>query len=362
MKPFFAILTIGMLFLLGGSFAATATDVVYVSGQVTDAHGQPLSNALVAVFNDRNQVVDYAHTDDNGNYILALPVSALHLPQHHSQTFLAQVFDTAGHLVGGLLDFIANPLRAGVHAAAAGVAATTPNPLAKGGIAVGAGVVDQTLFALSTDKQTSVQQQHDRKQPGILILKAIAPGYKDLAGPTSIYWMEEDTFHVAGRTQKATVAWVDPVQLASLNAKEPSHAESNYLTFTQARLSPSLAAYGQTVRIEAFLPTPSVPKVAIVVVARDNRNGLIWQLYPKGDGWYEGEFTIDKRFPVNDQTISVLAYGADEQHPGRRPDVERSILRAGLWDPKEPFLYNPLLVCSRNRADLTLTVLPPTRP
>jgi hypothetical protein len=359
-KPFFAILAT-MLLLLAGSLAATAADMVYVSGQVTDADGQPLANALVAVFNDRNQVVDYAHTDDNGNYILALPVSALHLPQHHSQTFLAQVFDTAGHLVGGLFDFIANPLRAGVHAAAAGVAATTPNPLTKGGIAIGAGVVDQTLFALSPDKQSPAQQQAKRKQPGVLMLKVIAPGHKDFAAPASIYWMEEDIFHVAGRTQKATVAWVDPVQLASLNTKEASRADSNYLAFTEARLSPSLASYGQTVRIEALLPTPSVPKVAIVVVARDDHNGLIWQLYPKGDGWYEGEFTVDRRFPVNDQTISILAYGADEQHPGRRPDVERNILRAGLWDPHKPFLYNPLLVCSRNRADLTLTVLPPVQ-
>lgn len=347
--------------LLIPSYFAWAADIIYVSGHVEDEAGHPLAHALIAVFDDRNRVVDYAHTDNQGNYLLALPATALHLPQHHSKTFLAQVFDTAGHLVGGLVDFIANPLRAGVHAAAAGVAATTPDPLTKGGIAVGAGVVDQTLFAISTDKKYSPETQTKRKQPGTLMVKVIAPHYKDLAAPASIYWMEQDVFHAAGKTQKATVAWVDPVQLASEDSSQPSKVASNYLSFTEARLSPSIASYGQKVRIEAFLPTPLEPVVDIVVVARDDKNGDIWQLEPKGNGWYEGEFVVDKHFPPNDQTISILAYGADEQHPGRRPNVERSILRAGMWDPHKPFLYDPLLVSSRNRADLTLTMLPPLR-
>jgi len=63
----------------------------------------------------------------------------------------------------------------------------------------------------------------------------------------------------------------------------------------------------------------------------------------------------------DDQTISLIAYAADERHPGRRPDAERAIEGAGMWNPKQPFQYDPLLVVSRSRADLTLTVLRPQK-
>jgi len=59
--------------------------------------------------------------------------------------------------------------------------------------------------------------------------------------------------------------------------------------------------------------------------------------------------------------ISIIAYAADEQHPGRRKNAEGAIEHAGLWEAHKPFVYDPLIVVSRTRADVTLTVVSPSR-
>ena len=47
--------------------------------------------------------------------------------------------------------------------------------------------------------------------------------------------------------------------------------------------------------------------------------------------------------------------------PQGAPDMaatsEDAINGAGLWDPKKPYVFNPLLVVSRNRAEASLTVV-----
>jgi hypothetical protein len=145
--------------------------------------------------------------------------------------------------------------------------------------------------------------------------------------------------------------------MSMTDSDKPSRIKSEYLRFAAARLEPSLAEPGQRVRILAKLPSPPDPAIYTVVVARNSRTGQKWELSPIGDGRYEGEFVVDKHFPRDDQTISILAYAAQEQKPGRRPDAERAIEGAGLWDTKKPYRYDPLLVVSRNRADLVLTVV-----
>ena len=343
------------LTIIGSSSYAAADNSVYLSGHVDGADGKALQNALIAIYNDKNQIVDYAHTDNSGNYLMSVPEADMHLPRQRGRSFLSQVFGLATHLVGGAAIFLANPLRAGIHAVASSEAASLVDPLAKGGLAAGSIVVDEALFAVSPRPP---KPKEARKEPGVLLVKVVAPGHSDLVGIDQIYWMEEDTFHAAGRTQKITAAWMDPIHMADLDSNSPSRVYSNYLVFQSARLAPSLVNRGQVVKIYANLPTPPEPAVHIIVVARDNRNGEVWQLHPAGNGYYEGDFTVDKRFPYNDQIISILAYPALQQSPGRRLDAESAILHSGLWNPNRPYVFNPLLLASRNRADLTLTVLP----
>src|SRR5205823_6333625 len=99
--------------------------------------GQPVVGALVAVYYDGNKVVDYARTDRNGEYALAVPPKALHLNQKHGQNFFAVVTGTALRFVGDAAGFVANPVRAGVHAITSSQAANITDPITRGEFAAG---------------------------------------------------------------------------------------------------------------------------------------------------------------------------------------------------------------------------------
>lgn len=333
---------------------------VWVVGTMRNRQGEPIANGVVLAYNTNDTVVAWARTDSEGEYALPVPEYLLHLQQPHGGGFLSQVIGGAEHLVGGALDFFTSPLRAGVGAAASGVASTMVSPLAKGGIAAANIVLDQTLFAPEDhDKKQAPEQA--RNLPGALLIKAIAPNCADLTAVARIYWLQDNLSQVNGKTLKARVAWLDPLAMASVNSDHTSHVSGDYLTFKSARLVPSIAQAGDSVQLFAQMSLPSTPETPIVVVARNMRTGKIWKLHSEGDGYYERDIVIDKSFPLNDQSICILAYAADTKHPGRRKNVEGAILHSGLWDPTKPYRYEPLLVASRNRADLTLTILPASK-
>ena len=98
-----------------------------------------------------------------------------------------------------------------------------------------------------------------------------------------------------------------------------------------------------------------------VVIARNSRTGQIWEMQPEGGGEYSVTVMIDKRFPRDDQVISIIAYPERLDKPGRRGEVESAIDKSGLWDLKRYYVYNPLVVVSRDRGDVVLTVLEPER-
>ncbi|HZO90593.1 MAG TPA: carboxypeptidase-like regulatory domain-containing protein [Chthonomonadaceae bacterium] len=347
------------LLAIGGQGPARAEDLVWVTGHVVGADNRPLAGALVAVYDDSNKVVDYARTDKNGDYALAVPRRVLHL-EKRGKGFFTEVFGGITRFVGGAVGFVANPLRAGVHAITSSQASNFADPLTKGEIMAGGAVADQLLFAVSPREKKPTPQE-ERKQPGALLMKVVTRGSNDMVGVARVYWVQQEVFKAGGKQQRTLAAWLDPVCLSSVDSEKPSAVEARYMRFTAARLEPSLAEPGQRVRIVAKFPLPPDPPVYVVVVARNNRTGQTWQLMPIGDGLFEAEFEVDKRFPRDDQVISILAYAAQSTAPGRRPDTERAIEGAGLWDLKKPYLYNPLLVVSRNRADLTLTVVVPDK-
>ena len=337
-----------------------AAEYVWATGKVLDAAGRPVANAFVAVYDDSNKVVDYTRTDRNGDYALAVPKPVLHLEHKHGKGFVADVFTGVVRLSGDAVGFISNPIRSGVHAVASAEAATDPNPITKGSISAGAVVVDQTLLMLTPRSRRQVPSEQ-RKQPGALMMKVVAPHSNDLVEVGHLYWLQEEHLRLGGKQEHTLAAWLDPVKLTSVDSDKPSKFDTEYLRFTHARLEPSIAEPGQTVHITATLLTPPSPTVYAVVVARNNHTGQRWELLPTGDGRYEGDFVVDKKFGHDDQTISILAYAAKEQKPGRRDNAEKAIEGAGLWDPKKPYVFDPLLVVSRNRADLTLTVVIPDK-
>lgn len=346
-------LTFALLSLL--TSAVHAEDYIWTTGKVLSKNGKPVPNAYVAVYDDNNKVIDFARTDEVGDYALAVPRRLLHIDKKHTG-FLTAVFGGVTRFVGGATDFVRNPLRAGVQAVTSSQAAAVINPIQRGAISAGGAVADQILFRLKTPEPKKPVYE-ERKQPGALMLKVIGPDSQDLVGVAKVYWMQQETFKAGGRETKTIAAWLDPVKLADVDAEAGSKADSDYLQITAGRISPSLAEVGQKVKIAVHIPSPPTPQVYMVVVARHNRTGEKWELKPVGNDRYEVEFEVDKRYPKDDQTISVLAYAAEQQKPGRREDLERAIEGAGLWNPMRLYRYDPTLVVSRNRADLSLTIV-----
>lgn len=347
-----------ILLVLCAVQAARAEELAWVTGRINGADGRPLRNAVIAVYDDKNKVVDYAHTDENGEYALAVPSNVLHLSKK-GKGFFTEVFGGVTRFVGDAAGFVANPLRSGVRAVTSAQASLNPDPLTRGGISAGGAVIDQVLFAVTPRRRNIVQEE--RKQPGALVIKAVSPGNKDLIAIGHVYWVQKETFRAGGKQTQNLAAWLDPIQLQHSESEKPSTISTETLTFTGARVEPSIAEHGDRVRILARLPAPSQPQVFLTVVARNHRTGQKWELLPERNGLYSAEIEIDKRFPMNDQAISILAYAANENTPGRRNDVERAIEKSGLWDPNKPFVPNPLLTVSRNRADLILTVVAPNK-
>ena len=339
---------------------AIAEEMVFASGRVVAPDGRPMRGALVAAYDDQNKVVDYARTDEEGYYAISVPGRALHLDHHAGKGFLADVFGTITHLVGGAAGFVANPLRAGVSTVTNSQMAGMINPLAKGELAAGGVVVDRMLFGLNPSRRPHPPLE-ERKSPGVVVMKVAMPGRNDLIGLGRVYWLQQTTFRAGGRPQKTLQAWLDPVRLTRLDTESPSTVDSAYLQITSARIEPSLAQVGDRVRLSVKMPSPPTPEIFVVVVARDSRTGQVWELEPSGDDRYVTSIDIDRRFPRDDQYLSVIAYAQQSQRPGRRKDAEDAILRSGLWNPAKPFRYDPLLVVSRNRADVALTVLAPDK-
>ena len=333
-----------------------ADELVWATGKVLDNRGRPMSGALVAAYDDSNRVADYARTDRNGEYALAVPKRLLHLQQKHGKGFFAEVFSGVTRFVGGAAEFVANPLQAGVHAITTSQAASYANPLMKGQITAGGAVVDKVLFAISP-RQKRRAPVEERKVPGVLLVKVIANDRNDLIGVNRLYWMQEETFKAGGREKKTLAAWFDPIKLADADSEELSKADSALLRFTNSRIEPSIAEVGQIVRISTRLQIPKDPEIDVVVVARNSRTGQKWEMKQDNDGYFSAEIEITKKFGKDDQTIAIVAYAADQRKPGRRANAEGAIERSGLWDVARPYLFDPLLVASRNRAEVNLTVV-----
>jgi hypothetical protein len=229
------------------------------------------------------------------------------------------------------------------------------DPLTKIGIGAASGVAQGLVDQMAPrDRKKPLLE---RNQPGVLVMKVSRPGNNDVVSLARVYWMEEELYRAGGKEQRSLAAWVDPVHLSDAGDEKPSTITSNYLTFTEARFEPSIAEVGQTVSLIVKLPTPPDPSTPAVVIARHCKTGEIYQLESAGDGYYRATIQVTKKFPKDDQSFCVVAYADQDDHPGRNKKVEDAIAGAGLLNPEKPYVYNPLLVASRNRADVMLTVV-----
>ena len=347
-----------LISLLSFASAARTDELIYATGRVFAADGRtPLPGAVVAVYDDKNRVLDYTHTDGRGEYTLAVPRHALHLGGKGGQGFFRQVVGGVSSMIGGVGRVAALPIKAGIRAAAS--ISTATDPLTRVGIGAASGVAQGLADQMSPRHGKKVVLE--RTLPGVLVMKVTRPGNNDVVSTARVYWIEEQLYRAGGREQRALTAWVDPARLSSPGDEKPSSFTSNYLTFTEARIEPSIAEVGQTVSLVVKLPPPPDPKTPVIVVARHSKTGRMYELEPIGAGMYRADITVDKKFPKQDQGFCVVAYADQDDRPGRNKKTEEALAGAGMFDPTKPFIYNPLLVVSRNRAEVTLTVVEPSK-
>src|SRR5690348_12295126 len=168
-----------------------ADELVYTTGKVYAKDGKtPLAGAIVAVYDDKNHVVDYAQTDAYGEYTLAVPRGALHLNKKGGGGFLHQVVSGVSSVVSGAAKLMAYPLRAGIRVAQD--AANAGDPLTKLGVGAAGGIANLLVDNVSPREKTRAQQA--RSLPGVLVVKATMPGCNDAVSLARVYWVEEQNF------------------------------------------------------------------------------------------------------------------------------------------------------------------------
>jgi len=344
-------------FIVVSGIAARADDIVWATGRIVDATGaRPVAGAIVAVYDAKNRVVDFVKTDANGAYALAIPKRAMNLASTR-HGFLHEVSRTVNNAVSGAGGLINISLKAGVRAAAS--AAGGGDPFSRAGIGAAAGIANN-IVDIVTDNGAQ-RRPIERKSPGVVTMRIYAEGHEPVAGLNRVYWMQEEVYRAGGSEQRALVAWLDPVRLGDHLSDRAGELSSEVMCFTAARITPSIVQRGHEVSISVTFRHAPEPRTPIVVVARNSRTGKMLELQRTGPDSYGCTFVVDQKSPLNDQIITVIAYAAQDTRPGRLPDVERALLRAGFWDPRKRFVYNPLTVASRNRVELTLTVVEPPR-
>lgn len=345
------------ILLMPATMPASADDIVWTTGRVMDRTGkQPVQGAVVAVYDAKNRVVDYVKTGADGSYALAVPKSAINLPKKRGG-FLHRVSKGVNSAVAGAGGLIGGPIKAGIRAAAS--VAGGADPLTRAGIGAVAGLANSIVDIVTGTGAT--RKALDRNAPGVIAVRVAADGRDGVSGLSRVYWMQEELYRVGGREQRAIVAWLDPIRLGEEGSRQGSSLTSDLLSFTEARISPEIVERGREVTVTVRFTRPAEPRAPAVIVARNARTGRMHELEPIGGDLYQCSFTVGPKDPLHDQSITVIAYAEQDAKPGRDPSVERALIRAGYWDPRRRFVYNPLAVVSRNRVELTLTVVEPPR-
>src|SRR5688500_7202580 len=101
MRPIF-VLNLVILCFAAIANPAVADDLVWLTGRVVTSDSRaPLKEAVVAVYDDKGKVVDYAKTDADGIYTLAVSRGVLGLDKK-GVGFFRRVAGGMSKLVGGL--------------------------------------------------------------------------------------------------------------------------------------------------------------------------------------------------------------------------------------------------------------------
>ncbi len=334
--------------------AAWAADTAFVTGVVLSRTGkEPVAGATVAVYDQGGKVIDYAKTDTDGTYVLAVPWSALRIKKAAGGGFVRKVGSGVTRITGGIGRMASGPLKAGIRAAAA---AASADPVLKIGAQAAAGLATSAIDTVGG----SGKRGRSDLAPGAMWLRISATGREDLVSPAQLYWLEREEHRAGGKALEAYLAWLDPVMLAA-GGEGASAVDSGLMRFSNVRVEPGIAEVGAEVTISARFPTPTEPRTPVRVVAKIERANILVPLEPAGGDRYQGKFVVGKRFPLNDMMVALLAYAQQEGETGPDPKVESTLARAGFFEADREYVFDPMRVVSRNRGQASLTVVRPPR-
>jgi hypothetical protein len=352
-----------------------------VNGRVFADDGKTgLPDANVTVVDDKDKVVVAGKTDGEGKYSLAVPRKYFHFPGGRRSNAFGNFL---GFVVGEAIGFV-NPFAGMGFELAQGLAGSMRRSGASQAdvarlyagrvtqedadrlLAAGAKKQDvEKMLKYSAENFDADGNYIPRKNAaGALRMDVSLAGHKGAGGMGQLYWIQTDKVRdEKGREKRETNAWMDPVVLVEEAAEKPSRFTRGYFTFTNAHIDPASVEAGQSVTLTVTLPMPPGQKEApIIVIARHSKMGRIYQLMPTGEeGVYQCQIEVDKKFPKKDQLISIIAYPRKSDKLDRDSKAEKALEAAGLWKLERPYVYNPLTLASRNRADVLLTVEKPAR-
>lgn len=361
-------------------------------GKVIDAAtGKPVPDATVALQDKDGKVLAWTKTDAEGKYVLAADsLKALNLQPSHRRGLLDEIVRGVGQVVtapikvaGGIVNTVkkTNPVET-VKNAAISTATGNPLPIATqvvttvtGGTAdsvntAKANVVTQTkelaVRSAFGERLSAEQAKKPTLAPGEVFLAVSRPAYKAVKGKAGTYWLQAP---VPPDKQKkddkgrGVCAWMETVKLApDAAADKKSEIVNEAILLSEPKVEPALIPAGTSCKLSVKLQAPS-PAANIRVFAREDRKKTVVELTPQANGVYAGELPIDPKCPSGDTKISIAAL-REEPIEVKLPRSKEDPLtlfakRLDDLDPDKPYDFDPKIMASENRLDITVTILDP---
>jgi hypothetical protein len=362
-------------------------------GKVVDAAtGKPVPDATVALQDKDGKVIAWTKTDATGKYCLAAEsLKVLNLLPSHRRGLLDEIARGVGQVVtapikvaGGVVEGVkkTNPVDV-VKNAAISTATGNPVPIATQAITTVTGGTASSVDAAKTNAVTQTKEgavrsafgerMSDKQSkkpalaPGEVFLSVSRPEYKEIRGKAGAYWLDAP---IPPNRQKkddkgcGVCAWMETVKLApAAAADKKSEIANEAIVLSDPKAEPALIPAGSTCKLTVKLQSPMDPASKVRVFARENKKKSVVELQRQANGIYVGELPIDPKCPNGNTKISIAALREEPievKLPKSKEDpLTQFAKRLDDLDPDKPYDFDPKILASENRLDLTITVLDP---
>lgn len=353
-------------------------------GRVIDtATGKPVAGATVALQDKKGKVLAWTQTDAQGQYAIAADsVQILRLQPSRRRGLLTRIARGIGGVVmlpvkatsvavKGATEVVknVNPVQT---AKATVITAATGNPVPAVSQIAGSTLDTASSRAERTARERAARsllgerlekpkEQRQDPVPGETLITVSAPGYKPANGKAGAYWLEPPA--TIENRLVGTRAWLESVKLAPVAGDKKSEIENVAILLAEPRMDPSLVPAGGTVSLAAKLQTPGNQPLNARIFAREDKKRTVVELKAQGNNVYAGELALDPKTPVGETIVTIVALRAEPVEVKLEEKKADPLLEFARQlddlDPDKKYEFDPRIMASENRLDLTLTVLDP---